>query len=291
MKKTQLLLIATLSTSLLLAGCGKKKGGESAKESDASESEPEISYTVTEQEYADEIKHGGFVIDQNVTYAGNSIYGTMEADFAVEIDSNIIHGKMGGAMGLEDYVKIHYDTYDEGFVDVEVYSLEPGADFSAGKYYKENSDFSGILTEATYVLPVEYDDLEYNEEKQAYVLKETTTIFVIEGNMKITELEFKFVNGKLDSYKTRFGPEDDERISIYLDLQATKRGETHVEFPVFKEVSENVFNKWIKTLEFFTDLDNSATIEGNIHIYGEDYQIVRKIEENGIESIISPSRL
>ena len=178
MKLNKFLSITLLAGALMLSACGSKGNG-----GDSTPAEPV--YTVTAGEYElikSNFNNYGILVNSNFTmtvqfqnvsneykFADGKIDGFIEGDHCVlDIDKSTFNATTSES------------TYDEYYYDID-----------DGKWYKTTltgnlSGYYNLFFEYFEVMPDEFEDLTYNEEKHSYLGTKT-----IEDEMFSTELMFK----------------------------------------------------------------------------------------------------
>ncbi|MBR0439232.1 MAG: hypothetical protein IJK27_00520 [Bacilli bacterium] len=281
MQKIKLLLMISLSASLGLVGCKNKKSSSSES------SEPEVvdSNVISAEAYKAEMTDRGFFIHQNVTYSGTAAMGMYEAPLITKIADNVVESSFGDTETPSNSFKFDYSTLSEGKVYTQAYTVEPGGDFYGGDYKCGMFDVGEISTESSYILVVGFDKISYDEATKTYNLIEPVTVGVGHDEMLINELSYQFINGKLDSYKAKFGPKDQPMMGMNAELKAINRGTTTASFPLIKHVNSGTFNDWVSKYTKF-QFESNVTLEIESNIGGEVTQRVVKFDNDKIDELI-----
>ena len=271
MKRNRILSVSLLGFALLLSACNK--GGEAG---------PKDSHNVSKEQYDQIITDCGFAINNNVTYSGTFAMGAMSVEGQVEIDDNVIHAVSSGELGFDNYIKLDLDSLtDEGLVDVEVYSIELGT--TSGRYQETTMPLQYAVTQSTYMVFLDYEDLTYDADNGIYSLKDTVEVDAPDDNMVVTDAKLQFNDGQLTSYKFKYSPKSNPLMALEADLKAEKQGTTEAEFPVVVEVGETNFNRSVYQRVFFGFKNGNATIDAKIDDRGTKKNKNVKFDRNAVE--------
>ena len=283
MQKIKLLLMVSLSASLGLVGCKNKK---TASSSESSEPEVVDSYVISEEAYKAEMTDRGFFFHQNVTYSGKAAMGMYEAPLITKIADNIVESTFGDAETPNNSFKFDFSTISEGKIYTQAYTVEPGGEFyEDGDYKCGMFDMGEISTESSYILVVDFDKISYDETTKTYNITEPVTVGISGEEMLINELSYQFINGKLDSYKAKFGPKDNPLMGMNAELKAINRGTTTATFPLIKHVKSGTFSDWVSKYTKF-QFESNVTLEIESKIGAEITKRVVKFDDDKIDELI-----